>query len=76
MAQEGDTIESFTLPDGLASIRRAFLPAELEALVQTADVAATARVETLLPFRVTVIGGPALAEPGNAAKPLAGIRRV
>ena len=51
----------FTLPAGLASIRRSFLPAELEALVQTADVAATARVETLLPFRVAVIGGPALA---------------
>jgi len=54
--------KSFTLPDGLASIRRSFLPAELEALVQTADVAAIARVETLLPFRVAVIGGPALTK--------------
>jgi len=68
--------KSFTLPDGLASIRRAFLPAELQSIVRTANVAGAARVETLLPFRVAVIGGPALAEPGNAAKPLAGIRRV
>ena len=54
--------KSFALPDGLASIRRSFLPAELQSHVLAAGVSAEARVESFPPFRVAVIGGPALAE--------------
>ncbi len=50
--------KSFTLPDGLASIRRSFLPGELRAHVQEAGISAQARVESFPLFRVAVIGGP------------------
>ena len=51
--------KSFARSDGLLSIRRGFLPAELQSLVEAANVCVDTRVETFLPFRVAVIGGPA-----------------
>ena len=52
---------SFALADGLMSIRRGFLPTELQSLLQTAGLGVPSCVETLHPFRVAVVGGPALA---------------
>jgi hypothetical protein len=60
---------SFALADGLMSIRRGFLPAELRSLVQTAGLGMPSCVKTLHPFRVALVGGPAFIEMRNAGTP-------
>jgi hypothetical protein len=57
---------SFALADGLMSIRRAFLPDELQSLLQDAHLDVESRIRTLPPYRVAVIGGPALSGPAGA----------
>ena len=52
---------SFALADGLMSIRRGFLPAELQSLLQAARLSLASRAQTLPPFRVVVVGGPAFS---------------
>ena len=49
---------SFALADGLTSIRRGFLPGELQSLLRQSHLEACARVETRRPARIVVIGGP------------------
>lgn len=58
---------SFALADGLMSIRRGFSPADLRSLLQAAHLEVSSFVQTLLPFRVAVIGGPALSRPAELA---------
>ncbi len=54
---------SFALGDGLMSVRQGFLPDELQSLLRAADLDVASSVQTLFPFRVAVIGGPAFSRP-------------
>ena len=47
---------SFTYPDGLLSIRRAFRPDELQVLVDRAHVSARIEIHRLIPGRLVLVG--------------------
>lgn len=60
---------SFAWADGLTSIRRGFLPHELQAVLREAGVESPARIQRLIPYRLAVLGGPALAGLNRQRRP-------